>query len=140
MVDADRVVRLVQRLGEQVGHLRDRAAEDPDVQVDEIRLSATKYRFVTAIEAVLDIAHHLLASQRWGPADTNADAIRLLGAHGVIDRALADRLATAPGFRNVLVHDYATVDDDRVLAHLDRIDDFVQFADQISAWVAGQSD
>jgi uncharacterized protein YutE (UPF0331/DUF86 family) len=39
----------------------DRAA----LRHDEARLSGTKHRFVTAVEAVLDIAHHLLASETW---------------------------------------------------------------------------
>lgn len=130
---------MLQRLGEQLAHLRNRAAEDRTVlRSDEVQLSATKYRFVTAIEAVLDVAHHLVASEQWGPADTNADTIRLLSRHGVIQQDLAARLASAPGFRNVLVHDYATVDDDRVVANLDSIADFETFADQVAGWVREQ--
>ena len=100
-------------------------------------MSATKYRFVTAIEAVLDVAHHLLASELWGPADTSADAVRLLAQHGVLDDDLAVRLAEAVGFRNVLVHGYAEVDDDLVVANLDRLDDLQSFIDQVTAWVRG---
>lgn len=124
MVDPVRLARLLQRLGEQRSILRDRAAEDrATLRGDEARLSGTKYRFVTAIEAVLDVAHHLLASELWGPAEESADAVRLLSRHGVIDADLAERMAQATGFRNVLVQGFAEIDDGRVLARLDDLDD-----------------
>lgn len=139
MVDAVRLARLLQRLGEQLAILRARAAEDrQDLLADEARLSGTKYRFVTAIEAVLDVAHHLLASELWGPAADSAEAVRLLAHHDVIVASLAERLARATGFRNVLVHGYAEVDDHIVIASLDELDDLQLFIDQVRAWAAAQ--
>ncbi len=137
MVDPVRLARLLQRLGEQLAILRTRAAEDRDaLRADEARLSGTKYRFVTAIEAVLDIAHHLLASELWGPPEDSAGAVRLMARHGVLNADLAERLAQATGFRNVLVHGYAEVDDERVIAHLDQLDDLADFVDQVRTWAA----
>jgi uncharacterized protein YutE (UPF0331/DUF86 family) len=139
VVDPVRLTRLLQRLGEQLAILRDRAAEDRDaLRGDEARLSGTKYRFVTAMEAVLDTSHHLLASELWGPAEDSAGAVRLLAAHGVIEADLAERLASATGFRNILVHGYAEVDDDRVVAALDGLDDLAAFIEQVRAWAATQ--
>lgn len=140
MVDPVRLARLLQRLGEQRAVLGERAAEDrAALRGDEARLSGTKYRFVTAIEALLDVTHHLLASELWGPADSSADAVRLLARHRVIDAALAERLARATGFRNVLVHGYAEVDDDRVVAALDDLEDLDAFVEQVRAWVRSAS-
>jgi uncharacterized protein YutE (UPF0331/DUF86 family) len=130
---------MLQRLGEQLSVLRDRAAEDRQALLrDEVRLSATKYRFITAIEAVLDVAHHLLASELWGPAEDSADAVRLLARHEVIEGDLAERLARATGFRNILVHGYAEVDDERVVAALDELDEIKAFIDQVRAWAGRQ--
>lgn len=140
MVDEVRLARLLQRLGEQVAHLRARAAEAPETLLeDEVRLSGTKYRFVTAVEAVLDVAHHVLASELWGPAEDSAGAVRLLARHGVIDDELARRLAAATGFRNVLVHGYAEVDDQKVVANLALLEDFDAFIEQVRRWVAATS-
>lgn len=137
MVDPVRLSRLLQRLGEQLSILQQRAGEDRSaLRADEARLSGTKYRFVTAIEAVLDIAHHLLASELWGPAEDSAGAVRLLARHGVLDADLAERLARATGFRNLLVHGYAEVDDDRVVAQLDELDDLSSFIAQVRAWAS----
>ena len=124
-------------MGDQVAHLHDRAAEDRSELVgDEVLLSATKYRFVTAIEAVLDVANHLLASELWGPAEDSADSVRHLARHGVLDDELAERLAAAVGFRNVLVHGYVEVDDVRVVANLDRLVDLDDFVAAVTAWAA----
>ena len=62
-----------------------------------------------AIQAALDIAHHLCAAHDVMPA-TAGDAFVQLARRGLIDHALADRLVRATGFRNVLVHEYVVVD------------------------------
>ena len=139
MVDAVRLARLLQRLGEQIAFLRARADEDRTwLRNDEVALSATKYRFVTAIEAVLDVAHHILASELWGPPADSGDAVRLLGGHDVISTELAERLARATGLRNVLVHGYADVDDDIVVRSLADIGDLAAYIDQVRRWAAAQ--
>lgn len=57
------------------------------------------------------------------------------GCSAVIDRELAADL----GFRNVLVHQYAVVDDDLVVAALDRLDEFDHFVSEVSVWIVGTS-
>lgn len=136
MVDERRVRRLLQRVGEDLSWLRDRACGDrAAIRADADRLAALKYRFVTAIEGCLNVAQHLCASEAWGPPATNAEALRLLGRHGVLDAALADSLARAVGFRNVLVHGYVDADDDRVVAQLDRVGDLDAFVAAVSRWI-----
>jgi uncharacterized protein YutE (UPF0331/DUF86 family) len=70
-----------------------------------------KYTFVTAIEACVDVAQHICATEGWGPPADNGDAVRLCGKHGVLTTDLAVWMRKAVGFRNVLVHDYIEVDD-----------------------------
>lgn len=65
----------------------------------------------TFIEGVVNAAQHLCASEGWGPPKDNGDAVRLVGTHGVVDEQLAHRLVGAVGFRNLLVHQYAEIDD-----------------------------
>ena len=64
--------------------------------------------------------------------------LRLLDAKGVIDVELASRLRSAIGFRNVLVHQYAEVDDDRVVASLGDLDDLDAYVAQVAAWTTSQ--
>lgn len=90
---------------------------------------------LTAIEGCLNVAQHLCASEGWGPPATNAEAMRILGRQGVLDAALGDSLARAVGFRNVLVHGYVDVDDERVLAQLDRVGELQSFVAAVSEWI-----
>lgn len=136
MVDAERVAALIQRLRGEIAYLERRAAADRrQLRDDEERLSGLKYRFVTALETVVNTAQHLCAAQGWGPPTSNADSVRRLATNGVLDDDLATRLAQAVGFRNVLVHQYDEVDDDLVVANLDHVGDLGAFASSVATWI-----
>lgn len=95
-----------------------------DVIDDLDRLDAVKYRFVTAIEGLIDAAHHVIASERLRAPTTYADAFAVLGEAGLLDGALAATAQEIARFRNLLVHGYAEVDDERVVTLLmTRLDD-----------------
>jgi uncharacterized protein YutE (UPF0331/DUF86 family) len=102
---------------------------------DPLWLRGVKYTFLTAIEAGVDVAQHVCASEGWGPPRDNGDAVRLLGVHGVLPPDLADRLRHAVGFRNVLVLDYVEVDDGIVLDRLGNLVDLDDFVAAVAAWV-----
>jgi uncharacterized protein YutE (UPF0331/DUF86 family) len=67
-----------------------------------------------AVQVVIDLA--VSACLRWdlGAPTSYADAFRRLTGAGIIDAALADRLARAAGFRNVIAHAYDQLDMRRV--------------------------
>jgi uncharacterized protein YutE (UPF0331/DUF86 family) len=137
MVDARRVRRLLQHIEDDLAFLGERAAGDrAALRADRERMAALKYVFVTALEACIDVAQHLCASEGWGPPSTNADALRVLARHRVISAELGDSLARAVGFRNVLVHGYAEVDDDRVIAQLDRLAEIAEFVRAVARFAA----
>lgn len=139
MVDDARVHRLLARVAANVGYLGERARRDRAALRREPELSALKYRFVVALEGCIDVAQHLCASEGWGAPATNADAMRILGYSGVLGSGLALAMADAVGFRNVLVRQYADVDDDLVVGtHLDRVGDLEAFVAAVSAWVERQ--
>ncbi|SFN16161.1 Uncharacterized conserved protein YutE, UPF0331/DUF86 family [Pseudonocardia ammonioxydans] len=127
MVDEARVARLLRAIADDLAVLRAEAGASPERRADPLWLRGIKYLFVTAIEGCVDVAQHLCSSEGWGPPRDNGDALRLLGRHGVLPGDLADRLARAVGFRNVLVHDYVEVDDAIVLARLEDPSDLHDF-------------
>jgi uncharacterized protein YutE (UPF0331/DUF86 family) len=67
-----------------------------------------------AVQVVIDLA--VAACLRWdlGAPASYADAFRRLAAAGLVDEALAGRLARAAGFRNVIAHAYDQLDMGRV--------------------------
>ena len=137
MVDEGRVARLLRQISERTARLSEAAATPADER-ESLWLDGVKYLFVTTIEGCVDVAQHLASSERWAPPDSNAAAVRALGEHRVIGAELASALARAVGFRNVLVHQYAAVDDTIVIAALDRVDEFERFVSDVSAWLIAQ--
>ncbi len=135
MVDEDRVLRLLRSVSDDVSVLRDEAGAGQSRREDPIWLRGVKYTFVTAIEACVDVAQHICATEGWGPPADNGDAVRLLGEHSVLDQALARSIRQAVGFRNVLVHDYIRVNDDIVISRLKALDDLDNFVSQVAAFI-----
>jgi uncharacterized protein YutE (UPF0331/DUF86 family) len=98
-------------------------------------VAAAKYHFITAIQACSRAAHHIVAAEGWPVPETNADAVTLLEGHGVVPAPLAEAVAPAMGFRDLLVHEYAAIDDERVVANLGRIEDLERFVGAVAAWL-----
>lgn len=69
-----------------------------------------------AVQVTIDLAVSSCVRLGLGSSPTYGDAFRSLAAAGVVDAGLADRLARAAGFRNLVVHAYAEPDLRRVHA------------------------
>jgi uncharacterized protein YutE (UPF0331/DUF86 family) len=138
MVDEGRAARLLRGVADRIHRLNE-AADHRDDDPSSLWLDGVKYLFVTAIEGCVDVAHHIASSESWRAPDNNAGAIRLLGERNVIDADVTVSVARSVGFRNVLVHQYAEVDDAIVIDALDRLDDLRAYVSQVSAWMLNQS-
>lgn len=136
MVDETRLLRLLRAVTDRVAALEAESGADQGRRRDPVWLPGVKYLFVTAIEACVDAAQHVCASEGWGPPRDNGDAVALLGAHGVLDPGLAVSMRRAVGFRNVLVHDYAEVDDRVVEARLEDLGDLRDFISSVVGWLS----
>jgi uncharacterized protein YutE (UPF0331/DUF86 family) len=88
-------------------------------------------------EILFDVGNHILSAHFGVAAQDYEDIVAQLGAHGVIEAGLRERLRGLGGFRNVLVHGYLRVDPARVADLLARAPtDFSEFAAAIRAWLA----
>ena len=67
-----------------------------------------------ATQIVIDLATAACVRQGLGTPSTYADAFARLAGSGVIDTPLAERLARAAGFRNLVAHAYERLDMCRV--------------------------
>ncbi len=135
MVDEVRVLRLLRSVTDDLAVLGVESHADDERRADGLWLRGVKYTFVTAIEACVDVAQHLCASEGWGPPSDNGDALRVIGSHGVLSAELARTMRRAVGFRNVLVHDYIDVDDDIVITRLADLSDLDAFVTGDKGWL-----
>lgn len=134
-MDRVRVLRLLRSASDSLAALDVEGGADDVRQADPIWLPGVKYLLLSAIEATMDVAQHLCASQGWGPPADNGDAMRLLGRHGVLTEDLAVQMRQAVGFRNVLVHEYVGVDDNIVRARVQDHVDLEAFIRAVTGWL-----
>lgn len=141
MVDPARGRALLDRLGEELGHLRRLAAySDPEILEDDDRLAAIKYRFIVAIETCIDLGQHIVASESLRAPRDFADVFVSLNEGGFLDGKVVPPLQQAARFRNLLVHQYMKVDERRVVEVLrTRLDDLDAFRSSLARALVGDS-
>lgn len=136
MVDPERVRT---RLGSVEEDLRDLAEQQElsirDYRNDRDLQAIVERRFETAIQACLDIAGHIVAAEGFREPSDYGDLFRILEAEDILTSDTADRMVEMAGFRNVLAHQYADIDVDRVHEHLQDLEQFRAFAREIVAFI-----
>jgi len=58
-----------------------------------------------------------------------------MGELGVLPVDFSQRLAPIAGFRNILVHEYISVDWDQVYENLQRLEDLDRFRELVRLWM-----
>jgi uncharacterized protein YutE (UPF0331/DUF86 family) len=87
-----------------------------------------------ALQDCVSLATHWLADDGLDVPPTYAEVFRRLGERGVVSRDLAQRLAAASGFRNLVAHQYGVLDWTRIDAFArERLDDLLDFCDELAA-------
>lgn len=139
MVDADRVASRLERLDQliatlEIAHRDGRQA----IEGDERSRLAVLHALQLSIQICLDVGAHLVAEGGLGGLDDYADVFRSLERGGVLGSELSARLVDAAGMRNVIVHEYLTVDFDRIWRALERLDDLRDYARAATCAVESQ--
>lgn len=73
-----------------------------------------------AVQAAIDLASHVAATEGYGLPDTAAGVFTLLAERGIVDEELAARLRRMVGFRNIAIHDYQALDPEIVESIVER--------------------
>jgi uncharacterized protein YutE (UPF0331/DUF86 family) len=137
MVDPDIIARRILSLNEAIQHLTERAPPDASHMTRDPILKAAVERWLqVSIEACIDIAYHIISEEGWTPPDSARCAFESLASHNIIDPALAGRLSNAAAMRNILVHEYVSVDLELLASTAVRgLDDLRQFGAAAAALI-----
>jgi uncharacterized protein YutE (UPF0331/DUF86 family) len=73
-----------------------------------------------AVQAVIDLATHIVASESLGLPDTIKDNFHLLCEAKIIHKELAGKMGGMVGFRNIAVHNYRNLDQEILKSILGR--------------------
>lgn len=96
---------------------------------------ATAYALQIAVQALLDAGAHVLSGYFSEGLREYGDIVPRLLQHGVLEPRLAERLQGLSGFRNLLVHEYGSVDYGLVHEKLARLDELAGFAAALEEWL-----
>jgi uncharacterized protein YutE (UPF0331/DUF86 family) len=105
--------------------------------VDNIRLKkAVERSLQVAVEICLDIGRRIIAVEGFRYPQDNQDVFRVLAEEKVVPHRLLPALWDLARFRNLVVHDYAKIDDAKVYQLLKtRLGDFDAFADAVRVYL-----
>jgi len=129
---------LVERLAElrryleHLRKLRPRVIGPRSLEDDLSLRNDVLHSLLMVCQLVIDVAGEL-AARRGERFEDYVGAVRALARDSRFSPELVARLERLPGFRNVLVHEYVTLDLQRVVDALDRLDPIEQFLDIVIA-------
>ena len=129
---------LVERLAElrkHLDHLRmlEPKVEGPESLRDDLSLhNDVLFSLLTAAQLVIDIAGEL-GARRGLRFEDYTEAVRNLSAWEEFPQELVDRLARLPGFRNILIHEYVSLDYEQVVGAIRDLEPIAEFVRRVAA-------
>ena len=88
-----------------------------------------------AAQCCIDISHRIISLEKAQKPQDYYEAIIRMGELGVLPSKFARSFAPIAGFRNILVHEYLSVDWDEVYRQLKNLDELVRYAGFIVEWL-----
>ncbi|MDI6793208.1 MAG: DUF86 domain-containing protein, partial [bacterium] len=104
-------------------------------------IDTAKYNFIVAIESAIDISNHIIARKSLGKPEDYSAVFSILGEAEVFSKEVVIRLKQMARFRNMLVHLYWKVDNNRLYEILKgNLDDFAIFEEGIRKFLKDERD
>jgi len=104
---------------------------DVPFEEDYMKQDAIAINLQRACEQCIDLANHTIKTRKLGLPKASRESFRLLAQNGIIPNALATKLESMVGFRNILVHQYESFSIqlmiDVIEHHLDELIDFTNY-------------
>ncbi|MBF0124877.1 MAG: DUF86 domain-containing protein [Magnetococcales bacterium] len=83
---------------------------DVPFEIDQLKQDAIAANLHRACEQSIDLANHVIRRRRLGIPEESRDSFILLAEHQLIERDLAEKLASMADFRNTLMREYQQLD------------------------------
>ena len=129
----DTIVARLKLLNGYVSDLRSLQDVDAQTYSENLLIRRTVERTLhLSIEASLDIGQHIIAQEGFRTPDDNKDVFVVLSEENVLPAELLSELIQMARFRNLIVHDYARIDNLIVHSILkQRLGDFDRYAQAV---------
>jgi len=137
MIKPSVILQLLESLREQITLLEPLQSESlADLVADPVRYNGLLHLLQVSVGRVTDVGAHLLAGSGLEVPDEYRQIIIKMGHYRILPYDFAERIAPMASFRNIVVHQYLTVDPALVYEHLQHgLGDFEQFIGYIHAYL-----
>lgn len=98
---------------------------------------ALRYGLLEAIQIVIDLSCHIASARNLDASATDAERVELLSRAGLVSGDVAKTVAGMVGLRNILVHEYISVDRSRLYDLLERLNDFACLPNKFGPMCSG---
>jgi uncharacterized protein YutE (UPF0331/DUF86 family) len=110
MPDKDVVLAKVATIQRCLKRIKETSGLDP-VSLDNLdKQDIFVLNLQRAVQAAIDLATHIVASEGLGLSDTIRGNFKLLQDAGIINEEITRRMESMVGFRNIAIHDYEVID------------------------------
>ena len=128
MPDRDMILAKVASIQRSLGRIRTVTSLDPESLENVDTKDIFLLNLQRGIQAALDLAAHVVASEGLGLPERARESFSLLRNSGIIDGETTSKMEKMTGFRNIAVHDYQSLDPEilkSILVHrLKDLEDF----------------
>ncbi|WAM34170.1 type VII toxin-antitoxin system HepT family RNase toxin [Caldicellulosiruptor morganii] len=131
MID-DVIINKIQIIERCLKRINDVYENNPENLLDFTKQDSIVLNIQRACEATIDIAMHICAKFKLGVPQNSREAFEFLIKNSIIDEKLGSRMKAMVGFRNIIVHDYQSIDL-RILQSIieKNLTDFLKFKDAV---------
>ncbi|KUO42823.1 MAG: hypothetical protein APU95_02375 [Hadesarchaea archaeon YNP_N21] len=137
-MNRDLINARIREANDAIKVLRELVAKDFGALTDPEKFSI-RYLLIQLVEATASICLHILSRIHGEEVEGYPDSFLRLGAKRIIPKDLATKLASAARLRNLLVHRYWEIIDEKVYASVKQgLKDFEEFIDRINTFCKGE--
>ncbi len=131
-MDKERILVKIDEMNQFIKELEAIAPESFEEYEENIEIKRACERLLQIlIECTIDICMLLIKELKLGLPSEEEDIFEKLHKNGIISAEMKNILKKMKGFRNILVHRYAEINDEIVFENLKLIDDFRKFQKEI---------
>lgn len=141
MIDYKIISPKLEKLQRYISYLNDYKKHPlEDLKKDHTLCGAVLHYLQLAIESSLDVGEMIISSLNLRKPEEARQVIIILAEEGILPKEFGSRFASVSGLRNILVHEYAEIDLERIYNYLqENLSDFDLFAREIARFIKENS-
>jgi len=115
MVDTEIILAKAGAVSKHLRRIEEKVSTDIDrFLTDADRQDIVLFNMQMAIQNCIDIAAHIISDRGLGVPGSNNEMFYMLEENRIIDREMSAKMVQAIGFRNLVAHEYARLDLEKV--------------------------